>query len=684
MTFEDDLRRLQPLIGADRALSLWRAYQYEGADGRRDMEAAIRLQVEKSLGVNPLSPDRCLSVPGAEESIGEYILGSVLTGNRSLYDFGLREDEFIQHAAIFGRSGAGKTNTVALLIRTLVDHKKPFMIFDWKRNYRDLLDGPDPVPLEVYTVGRPVRPLRFNPLIPPPATDTKIWLKKLIEIISHAYYLGEGVMFMLQDALDQVYQRYGCYGDQAPQQWPTMKEVLEILQNTPVKGRKAMWLDSTLRAVQSLCFGQISDVINVSHSDSILALLDKSACLELNALANAEKVFFIETLMVWIHHFRMNQPDRETFKHCLIIEEAHNILSPAGKETVIDTMLREVRELGESIVLVDQHPSQISIPALGNTYCTIALNMKHSKDINALAEMMQVPRDDRDVFSTLPLGSAIVKLQSRYVHPFQIRIPKVALRKGAVTDAHLRQRPVSKSDLPESGQESEEKAPTQPSQPIPENRKSGAEPLKTVLSPIEEALLKDIHQYPFDGVVRRYSRLGLSRRRGNHAKESLIGKGVLQPVEIPTRTGKVVLLDFTPEMEAAMKRQDVPIRSRREGGLMHQYWIHQLESELVNEGWQVTVEHPLGEGRSVDLHATQGPTSVAIEVETGIRGLANIERLLERPYDWIVSFGTSEEVDRRTRRDLASSRISVNHVLFATPTNYPRILPVLKRSGART
>ena len=51
--------------------------------------------------------------------------------------------------------------------------------------------------------------------------------------------------------------------------------------------------------------------------------------------------------------------------------------------------MREVRELGESIVLVDQHPSQISIPALGNTYCTIALNMKHSKDINALAEIMR-------------------------------------------------------------------------------------------------------------------------------------------------------------------------------------------------------------------------------------------------------------------------------------------------------
>ena len=43
-----------------------------------------------------------------------------------------------------------------------------------------------------------------------------------------------------------------------------------------------------------------SDVINVSRKDSILDFLKKNVCLELNALANAEKVFLIETLMGWI------------------------------------------------------------------------------------------------------------------------------------------------------------------------------------------------------------------------------------------------------------------------------------------------------------------------------------------------------------------------------------------------
>ena len=373
MVFEDDLKRLEPFLGTEKALRLLRAYQFEDTDGRRDMEGALKIHLERTMGVTALSLDQGLSMPQEQEAAGDYILGTVVSGNRVLYPFGLREDEMIQHMAIFGRSGGGKTNTVAMLIKELVRHGKPFMIFDWKRNYRDLLAPEHQVPLEVYTVGRPVHPLHFNPLIPPPGTDIKIWLKKLIEIISTAYYLGEGVIFMLLEALDHIYTEFGCYAGTATR-YPCMTDVLDHLLKSHVTGRKAMWMDSTLRAVQSLCFGQISDVINVSRNDSILDLLNKNVCLELNALGNSEKTFFIETLMVWIHHYRLLEGERETFKHCLIIEEAHNILSASTKETVVDTLMREIRELGEAIILVDQHPSQMSIPAIGNSHSTIALN----------------------------------------------------------------------------------------------------------------------------------------------------------------------------------------------------------------------------------------------------------------------------------------------------------------------
>ena len=436
MTFEESIKKLAIHIGNEKALRLWRQYQLSDGIGKRELESLIELQLQQKYGEDPLRDENGLQVPPEQDAAGSYELGNVLSYDRVMHPFGIREDEFIQHMAIFGRSGAGKTNTVALLIKELVRHKKPFLIFDWKRNYRDLLAHG--VPLEIYTVGRPVHPLYFNPLIPPPGTDLKVWLKKLIEIISHAYFLGEGVMFILLEAIDAVYEKFGCYTNQ-PERYPTMKDILEFLEKMPVKGRKAMWLDSTMRAVQSLCFGQVSEVINTSSQSGIQELLDKNVCLELNSLAHNEKTFLIETLMVWIHHCRMLEPDRETFKHCIIIEEAHNILSNSAKETVIDLLMREIRELGESIVLVDQHPSQISVPALGNTYCTIALNMKHSKDINSLAEMMRIPKENRETLGLLPIGHAVVKLQSRFIHPFEIQIPKVDLDKGSITDTYLSQ-----------------------------------------------------------------------------------------------------------------------------------------------------------------------------------------------------------------------------------------------------
>src|SRR5690606_23085270 len=129
--------------------------------------------------------------------------------------------------------------------------------------------------------------------------------------------------------------------------------------------------DSAMRSLKSICFGHMGHVVNTAVQPNIASLLDRNVILELDSLTNADKTFIIESLLLWIHHYRLSQPDRETLKHFMIIEEAHHILlkrtgAGAGGEAVTDTILREIRELGEAIILVDQHPSLISIPAMGN------------------------------------------------------------------------------------------------------------------------------------------------------------------------------------------------------------------------------------------------------------------------------------------------------------------------------
>jgi len=453
---QDICRKLKPILG-ERADRYWMAYLAEDARGKRELEMAIHLLAAQLLGNNLDQKKVHLSAPSKDVAEGEYQIGVVLYNERPFCRFGIREQEWIQHMAIFGRSGAGKTNTLFVIIEELLAHKKPFLIFDWKRNYRDLL-AVRKEEILVYTVGRQKVPLSFNPLIPPDGIDGATWLKKMIEIIAHSYYLGEGVMFLLQEALHAVYQEYGVYSGK-PEKYPTFEDVLKWLSCHPAKGRKALWMDSAMRGVKSICFGHMGKVVNTAKQPNLAALLDKNVILELDSLTNADKTLIIESLLLWIHHYRLCQPERETLKHFILIEEAHHILlrrtGGQGGEVITDTILREIRELGEAIILVDQHPSLISVPAMGNTYTTIAMNVKHRSDVNALGGAMLLEGEEQDLVGRLPIGEAIVKLQGRWLEPFRIRIPHRKIPKGSVNDAilttHMRARNVlgnSSSPIP--------------------------------------------------------------------------------------------------------------------------------------------------------------------------------------------------------------------------------------------
>ncbi|MFC1735522.1 ATP-binding protein [Candidatus Hydrogenedentota bacterium] len=621
--------KLKPIIG-NKADRYWMAYLSEDYRGKQEIETVLRMMAARMLNSNLENKDVPLSAPPEHVASGPYPLGAVTYCDKTLHPFGLREDEWIQHTAVFGRSGAGKTNTVFHIIDNFLNQKKPFLIFDWKRNYRDMLAvGSDEI--IVYTVGRGAVPFTFNPLIPPHGTDPATWLKKLIEIIAHSYYLGEGVMFLLQEALHAIYQEYGVYkGTQ--KEYPTFNDVYHWLEKHPVKGRKALWMDSAMRGIKSICFGHMGHVVNTSVQPNIAALLEKNVILELDSLTNADKTLIIESLLLWIHNYRLTQPDRETFKHAMIIEEAHHILlkrtGGRGGEAVTDTILREIRELGEAIVLVDQHPSLISIPALGNTYTTIAMNLKHKSDVSAIGAAMLLKDEELDMLGRLPIGTAIVKMQGRWLEPFLVKIPHKQIPKGAIDDAALIQLMVQRnviSPYQEIEEESIEPAPTPPQ-----------------LSEKEEAFILDVLTNPLSGMVERYKRLHTSRRKGNDAKEACVENGLIEPVEIPTKSGRVVLLQLTDQGRAFLrgKGHEIPDRTRW-GGLEHEYWKGKLSERLESDGWLVTQEVPVN--GYTDIIAQKTTIQLAIEIETGKSDWRrNIEKNLKKGFQHILVVATNK------------------------------------------
>ena len=201
MTWQDEVeslfRKLKPIMGKEID-SLWLAYNTQTDSRSRAEILGILWSLASKYLDETYDKKLLLSLPEREVIDGEYKLGKVTYGDQEYYPFGLRENEWLRHIGIFGTTGSGKTNCAFIMLWNLLKNKKPFLIFDWKRNYRDLLAFEEFKGTKVYTIGRDISSLFFNPLIPPENTNPQSWLKKLIEVLMHSCFLGEGVAFLLQ------------------------------------------------------------------------------------------------------------------------------------------------------------------------------------------------------------------------------------------------------------------------------------------------------------------------------------------------------------------------------------------------------------------------------------------------------------------------------------------------------
>lgn len=670
MLVEELCEKLRPIHG-EKVERLWQFYLAARESERRWIELRLRRLYEQTFkGEEQV----LLRPPPPAAARGSYVLGQVAYGDELQHLFGLREKEWIQHVNIFGRSGSGKTNLVVVLLWNLIRHGKPFLVFDWKRNYRDFLTLKGTEEVKLYTVGRGLLPFRFNPWIPPPGVPTEIWVRKIIEVLCHAYFGGEGVMDILTRSAAKAYAEIDR---------PFSAEILQHVDRIPEKSRQAQWKMSSQRILRALEFAGMGQVMRTRSNDYIPKLLNQQVILEMDSLADSDKTFLIEALLLWIHHYRLNGGKRERFRHAIIVEEAHHILRKAKQEmmgeAVTDVVLREIRELGEAVVTVDQHPSMISLPAIGNCFTTVCFNLKHQTDVNVAAQSMLLQGAERQYLGMLEVGSAIVKLQGRHMRPFLIRVPHVELGKGLVTDQELlrgvrrtrklqlegvdfewcaipasdvrvkvpcsasraRNRLVSAkrgkngSDSIDSGEERNS------SSPWPSIRVSSTTD-KGGIGESERALLESIQEHPFHTTTQHYAELMMTDAAGNTAKNRLVEDGLVRAVAISKRRGRLQLLELTEQ-----GRELLGFVEESQPSLEHRYWQQHVARLLEEDGHAVLLEPDLG-GHFPDILAKKSGRTIIVEIETGKSDYkANHERALASGCDLLYILATSEQALRR-------------------------------------
>jgi hypothetical protein len=689
-------RKLQPVLGK-KIDGLWAAYLAESEPGgKADIEQTLELLAAKHLGQS-YQPDRSPFPPPPRSFAerGDIPLGKVSYGGRVLYPFTLLSNRLKEHLLVAGRSGSGKTNLTFMLMLGIMDRGIKVLALDWKRGYRDLLPlRPD---LRIYTVGREVSPFRFNPLIPPEGCEPHVWIKSIVDVIANAYLGGEGVISLLVAGLDHLYAQTGVF-DGAPTRWPTVQDLLAWLRTVKLRGRAAMWQASAERILLAMTYGEFASVVDTQSNAHVADLLNHNVVLEMDGLSSSsDRTMFSEALALYLYRYRLAQGPQDRLLNVIILEEAHNLLLAklaGAKESVLESSIRMIRQYGLGYVFVDQSASLLSKVAFANSYATLALSQKLRADVQTIAGAMNLTEEQRDSLSTLPIGTAVVRLADEHPEPFMVVIPRCPIREGFVSDSMIQAtmatysakskpdmapRINSKEVSPVPTADKINKMKTTPHPPSPKESQAlhdmslsacdseNQPPAKTMT---REAIrfLSDVASRPLSTTVSRYQRLNLSRRRGNAVRQSLAAAGIIEAVAIATRSGQVILCQLTDFGRTACQTVGIDASSRPRASLEHSFWVMKAAEHFEDKGYAVTREHVIKGNGAVDLLAERPGERVAIEVETGKSDIpGNLAKVLAADFDGVVLVATSP-VAMTACHDAVESVLEVSRARVALMT----------------
>lgn len=355
----------------------------------------------------------------------------------------LDAESLASHVFVTGSTGCGKSNTVYVLLDSLLQQGVNFLVVEpAKGEYRSVFGGRSSV--DVYGTNPDLTPLlRINPFSFPhgnedPAKNVHILehLDRLVEIFNVCWPMYAAMPAVLKEAMEKSYEDCGWNltestnsyeGGMWQNLYPTFADVTRnirrIIDSSEYDAEnKGAYKGSLITRLKSLTNG-INGLVFTTDEIPGNDLFDENVIVDLSRVGSIEtKALIMGLLVLKLQEHRMTKGDMNAkLRHVTILEEAHNLLKRTSAEQSQDSgnllgksvemlanSIAEMRTYGEGFVIADQAPGLLDMAAIRNTNTKIVMRLPDQGDRDLVGKAMHLNDDQIAELAKLPRGVAAV------------------------------------------------------------------------------------------------------------------------------------------------------------------------------------------------------------------------------------------------------------------------------------
>ena len=338
----------------------------------------------------------------------------------------LTKSDLNKHIFVAGVTGAGKTVTCQ---KILLKSGCPWCVIEpAKTEYRKLINKKGEK-IHVFTLGNEnCSPFRLNPFELMRGETVSAHADMLKAAFTASFSMEAAMPQLVEEAVYKVYEKKGWdlddTGDEKKRDFPNISEFTEALKEV-CKDKEfgerlqGEYSGSLIARFGSLERGGKGAMLNCRKSFDFEELIGQKIVFELEELKDpADKAFLMSLILMKLAHAaKLKYKENKDFRHITLIEEAHRVLSkpePGVADSkkygvqVFADMIAEVRKYGESFVITDQIPAQLTPEVIKNTNTKIIHKIFSKDDKEIVGSTMSLNDKQKDYLSKMKVGEAVM------------------------------------------------------------------------------------------------------------------------------------------------------------------------------------------------------------------------------------------------------------------------------------